>query len=62
MYMNDASFWFYKHACNKIYVTLPFKSAVHFCNAFYVAGRHDMEAADREGLQRLEALGYQPSW
>ena len=24
-------------------------------------GRDDMEAADREGLQRLEALGYQPS-
>ena len=22
----------------------------------------DMEAADREGLQRVEALGYQPSW
>ena len=24
--------------------------------------RDDMEAADREGLQRVEALGYQPSW
>ena len=24
--------------------------------------KDDMEAADREGLQRLEALGYQPSW
>ena len=22
----------------------------------------DMEAADREVLQRVEALGYQPSW
>ena len=22
----------------------------------------DMEAADREGVQRVEALGYQPSW
>ena len=22
----------------------------------------DIEAADREGLQRVEALGYQPSW
>ena len=24
--------------------------------------QNDMEAADREGLQRVEALGYQPSW
>ena len=24
--------------------------------------KNDMEAADREGLQRVEALGYQPSW
>ena len=24
-------------------------------------GPNDMEAADREGLQRVEALGYQPS-
>ena len=24
--------------------------------------KDDMEAADREGLQRVEALGYQPSW
>ena len=24
--------------------------------------QNDMEAADREGLQRAEALGYQPSW
>ena len=24
--------------------------------------QHDMEAADREGLQRVEALSYQPSW
>ena len=24
-------------------------------------GQDDMEAADREGLQRVKALGYQPS-
>ena len=24
--------------------------------------QNDMEAVDREGLQRVEALGYQPSW
>ena len=24
--------------------------------------QNDMEAADKEGLQRVEALGYQPSW
>ena len=24
--------------------------------------QNDMEAADREGLQRVEALGYQPTW
>ena len=24
--------------------------------------KDDMEAADREGLQRVEALSYQPSW
>ena len=24
--------------------------------------QNDMEVADREGLQRVEALGYQPSW
>ena len=24
--------------------------------------KDDMEAADREGLQRVEALGYRPSW
>ena len=24
--------------------------------------KNDMEAADREGLQRVEALGYQPLW
>ena len=26
-----------------------------------LGGQGDMEAADREGLQRVEALGYQPS-
>ena len=31
---------------------------------FEMAARviQNMEAADREGLQRVEALGYQPSW
>ena len=27
-----------------------------------LGGQDDMEAADRGGLQRVEALGYQPSW
>ena len=27
-----------------------------------VKAQDDMEAADRQELQRVEALGYQPSW
>ena len=30
--------------------------------AWALEAQNDMEAADREGLQRVEALGYQPSW
>ena len=26
-----------------------------------ISVQYDMEAADKEGLQRVEALGYQPS-
>ena len=31
------------------------------CGMLQWEDQDDMEAADREGLQRVEALGYQPS-
>ena len=60
--LKERRIWWYGHVeCSSGAIKTAFDILVDGKRG-HRGAQNDMEAADREGLQRVEALGYQPSW